>query len=120
MNRMNNKKINEALDLLNEAAKEKKDEVYKLIGEKYLNIKDSILEAFSESKTVIDDAKKSVSDAVVNGVQAGQEKIKEKAEEVDSRVRENPWPFLGGVAAVCLAVGFFISRRRRERDYGNE
>lgn len=35
-------KINEALELLNNSAKEKKDEIQQLISERYTNIKDNL------------------------------------------------------------------------------
>jgi hypothetical protein len=44
-----NEKITEALELLSEAFKDKKDELYELIGDKYSNIK----EVFNEKLMIL-------------------------------------------------------------------
>ena len=45
-------RIDEALNLLNTAAKEKKNEISKLITERYSDLKDTIV---SQSKTMVND-----------------------------------------------------------------
>ena len=82
-----NKKFEEALQLLNEAAKEKKEDVVKLLSEKYSHIKDALSE--------------------------GRDKAGEVFEEVDEKVRKNPWPYIGGVAIGALLLGYILGNQKK-------
>ena len=82
-----NKKFEEALHLLNEAAKEKKEDVVKLLSEKYSHIKDALDE--------------------------GRDKAAEVFEDVDKTVRKNPWPYIGGVAIGALLFGFILGNQKK-------
>lgn len=84
-----NEKITEALKLLDEAAKEKKDELRDLISEKYENLKD----------------------ATGYARDFGIAKTKELASTVDESVRENPWYYIGGVAIGALLLGYILGRK---------
>ncbi|GAB62215.1 conserved hypothetical protein [Candidatus Jettenia caeni] len=79
-------KIAEALEYLNKEAKEKKGEINRLIGEKYSNIKEMMSGA----------------------VASGEEKAKEMATEIDTRVHENPWLSVGIAAAAGFLLGYAV------------
>jgi len=40
----------------------------------------------------------------------GEENIKKFASDVDKRMKDNPWPFLAGVAVVSLFRGFLMGK----------
>ncbi len=105
----NNDKITDALELLNDAMKDKKEEVQKLISDKYHHVK----EAFNESdlRKSIDNAKKSTAESTARVCEAGEEKVKELATSVDQNVHNNPWPYIGGTAIVALLLGLIIGRK---------
>jgi len=42
-----------------------------------------------------------------------KERMKGLASDIDQRVKENPWSFVGGVAAVSFIIGYFLSGRNR-------
>lgn len=84
-----NEKITEALKLLDEAAKEKKDELRELIAEKYENLKE----------------------ATGRARELSIEKTKELASTVDESVHENPWYYIGGVAIGALLLGYILGRK---------
>ncbi len=98
INSINSAKITEALELLNEAAREKKDELARLVNEKYEHI-----------RTAFGDVAAGANDVL----QSGEERLRETAGELDRSVRENPWPFLGGVAVTFLVLGYIFSGNRR-------
>lgn len=98
-------KISQALELLNEAAKEKKSEVQELLVNKYAHIKQVIAEGALHGKEALEKAEKYVKE--------GQEKVKETALEVDKRVRANPWPYIGGVAVVSIFIGYLMGSKRK-------
>lgn len=105
----NNRKIDEALHLLNEAAKDKKDELRRLLGEKYSSIKDTLTEVAMDNKEVLNRVKRLATDTLEDG----QERIVQAAQDVDKQVRKNPWPYIGGAAAAALFLGYLMGRSRR-------
>src|SRR5574340_1127887 len=66
-------KINKALKLLDEVAKEKKEELNQLIIEKYSNIKDMMNEATESYKEVVEKTKQNLNEVMTSG----EEKAKE-------------------------------------------
>jgi len=106
----NTKKFEEALHLLNEAAKEKKDEIQKLLGDKYLNIREAIEELVEAKADDIQRVKKIAKKALEDG----GEKVKEATSDLDKKVHENPWAYLGGVAIGALLMGFMMGSSKKD------
>jgi ElaB/YqjD/DUF883 family membrane-anchored ribosome-binding protein len=104
-----NRKIDEALHLLNEAARDKKDELHRLLGEKYLNIKDALTEVAMSNKDVLEEVKRVAQERIAEG----REKVEEVISDVDSQVKRNPWPYIGGAAAAALLVGYIMGSSKR-------
>ncbi|MCF6157283.1 MAG: DUF883 domain-containing protein [wastewater metagenome] len=93
-------KIDEALQLLDEAAREKKEELGRLMTEKYSDIKEALNDATKSYREVVEKTKRSMNDTVTTG----EEKMREITTGIDKRVHENPWLFFG-----VAAIGFFLS-----------
>ena len=105
----NNSKFTEALELLNEAAKEKRSEMKELMTDKYEHIKQAVLEGTTQGRKILDNAQH-VSQETISEV---EETIKKTVAKVDKSVRENPWPYIGGVAVVSLFLGCFMGSKRK-------
>ena len=101
-------KISEALELLNEAAKEKREELTGLLKDKYSHIKQAVTAGKDYSKEVFDKTKELAGDVLVKG----KEKAKEVAVQMDQRVRKDPWTFIAAAAVVSIAAGYLIARRK--------
>ncbi len=107
--KINSVKITEALELLNEAAKEKKDELKGLFTDKYSHIKEAMVAGTEQGKQIFDKVKHLTQDAIVEG----EEKIKEVISEADKRVHKNPWPYIAGAAGISLLLGYLIGSKRK-------
>jgi len=93
-----NAKINEALELLNQAAKEKKEELKGLMSNKYAHIREAMSSGVEQAQEAI---------------KQGKEKAIEIAGDVDKRVHKDPWVYIAGAAAGALLLGYFMGSKRK-------
>lgn len=96
-------RINEALDLLNREAREKRAEIIHLLNERYSNFREVLGEILGGRMEKIKEV-----------VTAGEEKIKEVSTGVERRIYENPWLSVGVSAASGFLLGYFIGSRCAE------
>lgn len=100
-------KIQEALELLNEAAREKSGELQDLAGEKYDHIKQMLLDQTENGRAFLNQTQKKLA----RTLREEEEKVLHKAKELDRKVHHNPWPFLGGATLGALILGIFLGRK---------
>ena len=106
----NNEKIAEALRLLEDAAKGKKEELRTLVSNKYHNLKDALGELGMAEAVAA--ARKRTMEAAQQAKDLGLVKAKEIAAEVDEQVHANPWPYISGVAVAALLIGYILGRNK--------
>ncbi len=97
------KRINEALDLLNAVARDKKGELQAAMENKYADLS-SVVSAFTSR----------VKNQAVEKYEAGKQKVVDVATDIDESVHKNPWAYIGGVAVAGLLFGFLLGRSRRD------
>ena len=97
-----NEKISEALRLLDAAAREKKDELRSLMTDKYNSLKDVVVET-----------ERNLVGRIAQAADTGAIRAKKAAAEVDERVHEHPWPYIGGVALGALLIGYILGRNQK-------
>ncbi len=97
----NTEKLNEALAHLNEAARERREDLQKLIAEKYTDLKAAFGGAAHASADWVKE----------QGREAG-DTAKLAASTVDHSVRKHPWYYVGGAALGGLLLGFLLGRHR--------
>ena len=112
MEATSSEKVSEALRLLEEAAKEKKDELRGLVANKYAHLKSVLSDAEHTALDTLSAAQKRAVEALMRAKEVGKEKAKEAATAVDEHVHENPWPYIGGVAVAGLLIGYILGRKK--------
>ncbi len=108
----NNEKLTEALRLLEDAAKGKKEELRTLVSSKYLNLKDALGETKLDMAAAATAARKRTIEAAQQAKDIGLVKAKEIAIEVDEQVHENPWPYISAVAVTALLIGYIMGKSK--------
>jgi len=104
-----NAKISEALELLNEAAKEKRDELKSLMANRYSHIREAMNSGVEHGRDVLKHAQDITKEAIVQG----KEKVIEIASDVDKRVHKDPWVYIAGTAVVTLLLGYLMGSKRK-------
>lgn len=107
----NNEKLTEALKLLEEAAREKQDDLRRLVSDKYTHLKSAIGDT---EHTVLESlaaaGKRTLADTQ-HVKAAGAEKLRQASAAVDEHVHANPWPYVGWTALAALLFGYILGRR---------
>jgi ElaB/YqjD/DUF883 family membrane-anchored ribosome-binding protein len=103
MDRFEDKRINEALELLNAAARDKKTELQAAMENKYADLS-SVVCAFTDQ----------MKDRATGTYEAGKQKVVDVATDIDHSVHKHPWAYIGGAAATALVFGFLLGRSHRK------
>ena len=107
MNKQDAQKINEALELLNEAAHGQKDELSSLLTDKFSDLKTTILDLEERAG----DSAKEGMDRLRSLREAAAEQTRTTAGQVDRKVHEDPWKTLGWTVVGAFAIGLLLGRK---------
>ena len=94
-------KLNEALAHLNEAAKERREELSTLLAEKYTDLRSALGGAAHASANWVKEQGREVGETATLA-----------ASTVDHSVRKHPWYYIGGAALGGVVIGLLIGHRR--------
>ncbi len=103
MDRTEDKRIAEALELLNAVARDKKAELEAVVLDKYDDLT-AVVSAFGGR----------VKDRAAEKYEAGKQKVVDTAKDVDTHVHKNPWAYIAGAALAGVLIGVILSKSRRD------
>jgi ElaB/YqjD/DUF883 family membrane-anchored ribosome-binding protein len=103
MDRTEDKRIAEALELLNAVARDRKGELEAAVQNKYEDL-----------TAVVSALGGRVKERAAARYLAGKEKVVDAAKDIDTRVHKNPWAYIGGAALAGLLLGVILSKSRRD------
>ncbi len=107
-----NGKFEEALSLLNEAAREKNEELHNLTGDRYQDLWE-FLKTFGPNGAEHGERVIKIIEAVAG---LGGSRLKGLAADIEERARKNPWPYVAGAAAGALLVGYLLNRANQAKE----
>jgi len=105
---MSKERIAEALRLLDEAARNRKDEVRELVTGKYADLKGAMSPA---DQAGLAGMQRRAVEAAMRARALAAEKARKIAGQVDEQVHQNPWPYIAGTAIVAFVAGYLLGRR---------
>jgi ElaB/YqjD/DUF883 family membrane-anchored ribosome-binding protein len=106
-------KITEALVLLEEAAKQKKDELKGALSNKYTHLVEAVVETEHGLVASLAHARKWAVTAATHAKDASTEKAGVIAADVERNVEEHPWSYIAGSAALAGLLGYLLGRRHK-------
>ena len=83
------------------------------MSDKYKNLRSLIMEDESSLMESLTTAKNHALEAATDVKEAGVEKAREIARDVDEGVHQNPWSYIAGSAAVGVLLGYILGGSRR-------
>ncbi len=104
MERFEDKRINEALDLLNAAARDKRVELQTAMENKYTDLS-SVVSTFASN----------IGGRAAEQYEAGKRKVVDMATDVNTSVHRNPWAYVGGAAVGATLVGYMLGRSHKSK-----
>jgi len=107
MTKQDTHKIQEALDLLNEAAHEQKDDIGEMLKGKY----DALKEIVQGLETEAGETAKHGAEWLGDMKESATEQVKETAQHIDQKVHEDPWKTLGLPILGAFVVGYLLGRK---------
>jgi ElaB/YqjD/DUF883 family membrane-anchored ribosome-binding protein len=117
-NRYDRHNIDEALQVLENAARERSQDLQDLIQSKYANIKD-VLSIQPETKNRIREFGERVQENVRHGrdsvnemMHTGSQRVTDTAGKVNKEVHTHPFQVISGVAVSALLLGFILGTRK--------
>jgi ElaB/YqjD/DUF883 family membrane-anchored ribosome-binding protein len=108
---LDTRKFEDALNVLNEAARERKDELRGLLNDKYTEIRTLMDETLARQRGNYEQARRVAED----WIEDGGERVREAVADIDDKVHENPWPYIGGVAVGAVLLGFILGSSSRNK-----
>ena len=103
--------IGNALDVLDDAARESSAEIKQMISHDYRRLKEILSDVKPVAKSAISEISDASRDAAYEARDRAVKFTKETARQVDESVHENAWYYLAGSALVAGTLGFLLGRK---------
>lgn len=101
-------KLEEAIQLLEDEAREGVDPLREIFEGRYESLSDGIEKLFGVK---VEQVMKDTASAIKDSAAQSKEFIEHGVKDADAIVRANPWPFIGGGLAIGVIVGILLGRK---------
>ena len=112
MDTLSKEKIHEALNLLEDVAKDTAMELCDMITEKYPNLKEKLMEKVDHVQDSLSSVKDRVHESASHVKDFGGEKARKVVADVDENVHSHTWSYLSGIALSSLLLGYILGKKR--------
>ena len=105
------KNINQALDILNDAAKDSSDNLRAMIKTDYRRVREVLSDLNPSEPGKLAVLRDAAAEKLMELREGATASTKEAAVFVDRAAHKNPWAFVGGVAALTGLVGYVLGSK---------
>lgn len=105
------KSIQDALSILNQAAKESSSDVRNSLSKDLKKIREAFLDPSSESFSTLQEWRDASIESLLKARDKVAQSAKDAAVQVDKTAHESPWYFVGGAALVASLMGFYVGKK---------
>ncbi|MCC5846843.1 MAG: hypothetical protein JJU29_02030 [Verrucomicrobia bacterium] len=103
--------INAAMKVLEEAAKDKRDEMQDIFSDKYGHLKTLFMENEKSLMKTLHKAKDNAVDVVTDFEKESVRRAREMGQDVDKSVHKFPWYYIGSSLFAGLTLGVALHRK---------
>lgn len=110
--------IEQALEMLNQAAQERREELRDLIGERYRPLQEALSGVKEGAGTVsegVSQMRANITDFACEAAEVIKDRAKKYVKTVDEQAHEKPWIFIGAVAAGAMLLGVMLGTKLGDR-----
>lgn len=111
-----NAKLNHAMNLLAEAAQEKRAELVENIENRYEGLRHVLGEVSGTVKERTETLRRQAESAIHQGQKRVERNLTHTFMRIERSVHHHPWKFLGGVALVSFIYGYRAAHRRSKKE----
>lgn len=105
------KSLSRALTVLNEAADDSALEIRSMVNADYGKLRRVFTDTRSDVRKSFGEMKEMAGDSIHNARDKVLTKTRDVAQKMDRSLHENPWSYLGGIAAASVVAGFILGRK---------
>lgn len=102
-------KLQEALQILEDAARDTKDDFKTILKDRYSNLKDEFRELADDIG--LDDQVERITKRASKFYKQSKQAARDSVATIDNSVRDNPWTYIASSLAAGFLVGFLVGRR---------
>lgn len=107
------KSINEALSVLNNAARNSSDEVRSMLHKELKVVREALFEEFPETRSRLREIRDNSVESLLNARDRISDAAKKTASQVNQSAHDSPWYYIGGAALVATLLGFYFGKKTR-------
>ena len=111
-------RLSEAMRTLDEMATHEREEIREMLSTQFGNLRKILVELEPEVRGTLRHSSERFSQFATNTTQAAKEKMKDIGQNVDNKVHDAPWTFMGISAIAGILAGYYFANRlpyRRSR-----
>lgn len=101
-------RLSDAMRTLDELASQEKEEIKELLSSQFGNLRKALTEVEPEVRKTLEHTSERFANFASEAKEATKEKAKQIGRDVDSKVHEMPWTFMGASAAAGILAGYYL------------
>lgn len=108
-------RLSDAMKTLDELASQEKEEIKELLSSQFGNLRKTLLEIQPEVRKTLEHTSERFSHFASEAKEATKEKAKQIGHDVDRKVHEMPWTFMGASAVASVLAGYYLGHHFSDR-----